>query len=279
MKMHAFGRTGREVAAIGQGTWKVRSDNRRASVEALRLGIDLGMTHIDTAEMYDDAEVVIADAIEGRRHEVFLVSKVLPSNASRKGVLAACEKSLSRLKTDHLDCYLLHWRGRHPLAETIESFEQLQKEGKIRSWGVSNFDVEDLDEALAIAGPGRIACNQVLYHLGERAIEHAVIPWCEKNDVAVVAYTPFGPDEFPGPRSKGGRALAEVGSRYGATPRQVALAWVTRRASLFTIPKASNSQHTAENAGAGRLRLTRSDIEAIDEAFPLGRRPSSLPMV
>jgi diketogulonate reductase-like aldo/keto reductase len=279
MKIHAFGPTGRDVAVIGQGTWKVRSANRAASVEALRLGIDLGMTHIDTAEMYDDAEVVIAEAIEGRRHEVFLVSKVLPSNASRKGTIAACEKSLARLRTDHLDCYLLHWRGRHPLGETIEAFEQLQKDGKIRSWGVSNFDVDDLEEALAIAGPRRIACNQVLYHLGERAIEHAVIPWCESHDVAVVAYTPFGPDAFPTPRSRGGAILAEVGSRYGATTRQVALAWLTRRASVFTIPKASNSQHTAENAEAGRLRLTKADLEAIDAAFPLGRKPSSLPMV
>jgi diketogulonate reductase-like aldo/keto reductase len=279
MKVHAFGRTGREVAVIGQGTWKVRSANRSESVEALRLGIDLGMTHIDTAEMYDDAEVVVADAIDGRRHEVFLVSKVLPSNASRKGVIAACEKSLSRLQTDHLDCYLLHWRGNHPLADTIEAFEELQKDGKIRAWGVSNFDVDDLEEALAIAGPGRIACNQVLYHLGERAIEHAVIPWCEKNDVAVVAYTPFGPDDFPGPRSKGGRVLQEVAARYAATARQVALAWVTRRASLFTIPKASNSQHTAENGEAGRIVLTEQDVSAIDAAFPLGRRPTSLPTV
>jgi diketogulonate reductase-like aldo/keto reductase len=279
MKVHAFGRTGREVAVIGQGTWKVRSANRSASIEALRLGIDLGMTHIDTAEMYDDAEVVIAEAIEGRRHEVFLVSKVLPSNASREGVITSCEKSLSRLRTDHLDCYLLHWRASHPLADTIASFEQLQKDGKIRSWGVSNFDVDDLEEALAIAGPGRIACNQVLYHLCERAIEHAVVPWCEKNDVAVVAYTPFGTDEFPSPRSKGGRVLNEIGNRYGATPRQVALAWITRRASMFTIPKASNSQHTAENAEAGRIRLAKADVDAIDEVFPLGRRPSSLPMV
>jgi diketogulonate reductase-like aldo/keto reductase len=279
MKLHTFGRTGREVSVIGQGTWKISSANRAASVEALRLGVDLGMTHIDTAEMYDDAEVVIADAIEGRRHEVFLVSKVLPSNASRKGVISACEKSLSRLKTDHLDCYLLHWRGRFPLEETIESFEQLQKSGKIRSWGVSNFDTNDLDEALAIAGPGRIACNQVLYHLAERTIEHAVIPWCEKHDVAVVAYTPFGTEDFPGPRSKGGKVLVEVGSRYGATARQVALAWLTRRASTFTIPKASNSQHTTENAEAGRLRLTKEDIEMIDQAFPLARRPATLPTV
>jgi diketogulonate reductase-like aldo/keto reductase len=277
MKVKAFGRTGREVAVIGQGTWKVRSANRRESIAALHHGLDLGMSHIDTAEMYDDAEEVIAEAIQGRRSEVFLVSKVLPSNASQKGTIAACEKSLSRLKTDHLDCYLLHWPGRHPLADTIEAFEKLQKDGKIRSWGVSNFDVDDLEEALGIAGEGAIACNQVLYHLDERAIEHEVLPWCEKHDVALVAYTPFGTGDFPGPRSKGGRVLAEVAGRYGATPRQVALAWLTRRASLFTIPKSSNVEHTTENAGAGRLRLAADDIDAIDAAFPLGRKPSSLP--
>lgn len=277
MKRKAFGRTGREVAVIGQGTWKVRSANRRDSIAALHHGLDLGMSHIDTAEMYDDAEEVIAEAIQGRRSEVFLVSKVLPSNASRRGTIAACEKSLARLKTDHLDCYLLHWRGRYPLADTIDAFETLKKDGKIRSWGVSNFDVDDLEEAIGIAGEGAIACNQVLYHLGERAIEHAVLPWCEKHDVAVVAYTPFGTEDFPGPRSKGGRVLAEVAGRYGATPRQVALAWLTRRASSFTIPKSSNVEHTTENAGAGRLRLTADDIDAIDAAFPLGRKPTSLP--
>lgn len=279
MKQHAFGPTGRTVAIIGQGTWKMCTSNRRESAEALRRGIDLGMLHIDTAEYYDDAEVVIADAIENRRHEVFLVSKVMPQNASRNGTVAACERSLARLGTDHLDCYLLHWRGSVPLAETIEAFERLVEAGKIRSWGVSNFDVPDLDEALAIAGPGRIACNQVLYHLEERAIEHRVLPWCELHDVALVGYTPFGPGEFPGPDSPGGRVLAEVAATHGATPRQVALAWLVRHACSFTIPKSSDAGHTAENAGAGELRLTESDLDAIDAAFPLGTPPPRLPMI
>lgn len=279
MKQHAFGPTGRTVAVIGQGTWRVRTSNRRESAEALRRGIDLGMLHIDTAEYYDDAEVVIADAIEGRRHEVFLVSKVMPQNASREGTVQACERSLARLRTDHLDCYLLHWRGSVPLVETIEGLERLVDSGKIRSWGVSNFDVHDLDEALAIAGPGRIACNQVLYHLEERAIEHRVLPWCDEHDVALVGYTPFGPGEFPGPDSKGGRVLAEIAAMRGATARQVALAWLVRHACSFTIPKSSDAGHTAENAGAGDLRLAEAELEAIDEAFPRGEPPPCLPMI
>ncbi|HET7492046.1 MAG TPA: aldo/keto reductase, partial [Bradyrhizobium sp.] len=199
MKDKEFGKTGHKVSVIGQGTWYIDHGNRKEAVTALRRGIDLGMTHIDTAEMYGDAELVIADAIAGRRDEVFLVSKVLPSNASRRGTVTACERSLARLKTDRLDCYLLHWRGSHPLSETVAAFEQLVSEGKIRSWGVSNFDVDDLEEILKIAGKGKIACNQVLYHLQERAIEHAVIPWCVKHGVAVVAYSPFGHDDFPKP--------------------------------------------------------------------------------
>ena len=166
------------------------------------------MTHIDTAEMYGDAELVIAEAIAGRRDEIFLVSKVLPSNASRRGTIAACERSLKRLKTDRLDCYLLHWRGSYPLPETVAAFEELARAGKIRSWGVSNFDTDDLNEMLAVAGKGKIACNQVLYHLQERAIEHAVIPWCEQHGVAVVAYSPFGHNDFPSPRRKVGRGIA-----------------------------------------------------------------------
>ncbi len=279
MKQHTFGPTGRTVAVIGQGSWRVKSSNRRESAEALRRGIDLGMLHIDTAEYYDDAEVVIADAIENRRHEVFLVSKVLPQNASRQGAMEACERSLARLRTDHLDCYLLHWRGSIPLVETIEAFERLVEDGKIRAWGVSNFDVEDLEEALAIAGPGRIACNQVLYHLEERAIEHRVLPWCEQHDVALVGYTPFGAGPFPGARTPGGRVLAEVAGMHAATPRQVALAWLTRHACSFTIPKSSDAGHTAENAAAGELRLTEADLDAIDAAFPRGKVPSSLPMI
>jgi diketogulonate reductase-like aldo/keto reductase len=194
MERRRFGPTGREVPVIGQGTWYDENDDRAAAVAALRSGLDLGMTHIDTAEMYGDgaAEEWVGEAIAGRREEVFLVSKVLPGNASRSGTIAACERSLARLKTDRLDCYLLHWRGEHPLEDTIAAFEQLARAGKILSWGVSNFDESDLDEAPGIAGEGRLVCDQVLYHLRERAIEHAVIPWCEKHGVAVVAYSPCG---------------------------------------------------------------------------------------
>ena len=181
----------------------------------------LGMTHIDTAEMYGEAEPVIADAIAGLpREKLFLVSKVLPSNASRRGTITACERSLKRLKTDHLDCYLLHWRGSYPFEETVAAFDELVAAGKIRSWGVSNFDVDDLDELLDVAGEGKIACNQVLYHLQERAIEHAVIPWCEQHGVAVVAYSPFGHDDFPSARSKGGEVLQAIarGAQGDAAP-------------------------------------------------------------
>src|SRR6195952_5633169 len=175
MRQQKFGSSGPLVPVIGQGTWYIDRSDRSDAVAALRRGIDLGMTHIDTAEMYGDAELVVAEAIAGRRDETFLVSKVLPGNASRRGTIAACERSLARLNTDRLDCYLLHWRGACPLAETVAAFEELVSAGKIRSWGVSNFDADDLDEMLAVAGKGKIACNQVLYHLQERAIEHAVI--------------------------------------------------------------------------------------------------------
>jgi diketogulonate reductase-like aldo/keto reductase len=272
-----FGRTGRDVAVVGQGTWAIDEDDRRTAVRALRRGLDLGMTHIDTAEMYGDAEKVIAQAIAGRRDEVFLVSKVLPEHATRTGTVRACERSLTRLRTDRLDSYLLHWAGEHPLEETIAAFEDLRQAGKILSWGVSNFDVHELDAARAIAGDGQIACNQVLYHLEQRGIEHAVIPWCVKHGVAVVGYTPFGERRFPGPRSTGGRVLYEIAAAHGATARQVALRFLARRAPLFTIPKAGSPEHVAENAGAGRLRLSAAEIARIERAFPRGRRPRELP--
>jgi diketogulonate reductase-like aldo/keto reductase len=250
---------------------------RGAAVAALQRGIELGMTHIDTAELYEGAENIIAEAISGRRDEVFLVSKVLPQNASRRATRRACEQSLQRLRTDRLDCYLLHWRGKHPLAETIAAFEELQQQGTILSWGVSNFDVPDLEEALAIAGEGHIACNQVLYHLRERAIEHAVLPWCEKHDVAVVGYSPFGHGDFPRPESADGQELDAIAKAHGATPRQVALAFLVRRAPLFTIPKASRVEHAEQNAAAGDLRLTAEDIARLDKTFSLGPPPRSLP--
>ena len=279
MEKRRFGHDDRDVSVIGQGTWYIDSGDRTSAVAALRRGLDLGMNHIDTAEMYGDAETVVAEAIAGRRDEVFLVSKVLPQNASRSGTVAACERSLARLRTDRLDCYLLHWRGQYPLEDTFAAFEQLRGEGKVLSWGVSNFDEPDLDEALAVAGEGRIACNQVLYHLEQRAIEHAVLPWCEAHRVAVVAYSPLVHGHFPGPRSKGGRVLREIAVAHDATPRQVALSFLVRHPWLFAIPKASSPDHAAENAGAGDLRLTDAELARIDEAFPRGPRPRQLPML
>jgi len=274
LRQEKFGRNGPDVSVIGQGTWYIDRGDRNGAIAALRRGIDLGMRHIDTAEMYGDAELVIAEAIAGRRDDVFLVSKVLPSNASRRGTIAACERSLKRLKTDRLDCYLLHWRGSYALSETVTAFDELVRAGKIRSWGVSNFDVEDLDELLNVAGEGKIACNQVLYHLNKRTIEHRVIPWCIEHGVAVVGYSPFG--------SRGGfpasKPLDRLAEQIGATPRRLALAFLTRQDSTFAIPKASQITHVDELAGAGDLVLDDGMIAAIDAAFPLG--PSTaLPMI
>lgn len=279
MELRPFGPAQRDVPVIGQGTWYIDDAHRPTAVTALRRGLDLGMTHIDTAEMYGDAEIVVGEAVAGRRDEVFLVSKVLPSNASRAGTVAACERSLARLRTDRLDCYLLHWRGSYPLDETFAAFEILREQGKILSWGVSNFDVPDLEAAWNAGGEGRIACNQVLYHLGERAIEHAVLPWCEQHGVAAVAYSPFGHGDFPGPRTPGGRVLEEVAADHGATARQVALRFLIRQEAVFAIPKASSADHAADNAGAGALRLADAELARIDEAFPIGLRPRRLPML
>jgi diketogulonate reductase-like aldo/keto reductase len=279
MRFQQFGRNGPKVSVIGQGTWYIDSGDRKRAVAALRRGIDLGMTHIDTAEMYGDAELVIAEAIEGRRDDLFLVSKVLPGNASRRGTVTACERSLKRLKTDRLDCYLLHWRGSYPLEDTVAAFDELMRAGKIRSWGVSNFDSDDLEEMLDVAGEGNISCNQVLYHLRQRAIEHAVMPWCEQHGVAVVAYSPFGHNDFPSPGSEAGRVLHRIAEAHKATPRQVALSFLTREATVFAIPKASSAEHAAENAAAGDLVLGKDDIAALDKAFPRGAKPRGLPMI
>jgi diketogulonate reductase-like aldo/keto reductase len=277
-----FGTTRRHVAGIGQGTWKIDDSAAAAAVTALRRGLDLGLTHIDTAEMYGSgaSEKIIGEAIDGRRDEVFLVSKVLPNHASKAGTVAACEKSLAHLRTDRLDCYLLHWRGSVPLEETIAAFETLARRGKILSWGVSNFDVRDLAEVAAIAGAGHPACNQVLYHLRERAIEHAVLPWCREHGSAVVAYTPFGqsPAIYDG-NSKPGRVLREIADAHGATPRQVALRFLLRNPEIFVIPKASDVAHVMENAGANAVQLSAADTAKIDAAFPLGRAPRGLPMI
>ncbi|MEO8626648.1 MAG: aldo/keto reductase [Betaproteobacteria bacterium] len=281
MERRRFGSTGKDVPIIGQGTWYIDSGRREAAIAALRAGLDHGMTHIDTAELYGSgaAEALVGEAMAGRRDEVFLVSKVMPNHATRNGTIKACEQSLSHLKTDRLDCYLLHWPGQHPLQQTIEAFEQLQSQGKILSWGVSNFDVTELEQATHLSRNGGPVCNQVLYHLQERAIEHAVLPWCETHGVAVVGYSPFGHDSFPSARSTGGRVLQQIADAHDATPRQIALSFLARRSSLFTIPKASSPAHATENAKAGDLALSAAELASIDAAFPLGPRPRALPMI
>jgi diketogulonate reductase-like aldo/keto reductase len=274
-----FGPSGRAVPVIGQGTWRSEETDAADTVAALQRGLDLGMTHIDTAEMYGsgEAEKLVGSAIAGRRDEVFLVSKVLPGNASKRGTISACERSLARLKTDRLDCYLLHWRGEHPLEDTVSAFETLVRGGKILSWGVSNFDVDDLDEVAALAGAPLPVCNQVLYHLQERAIEHRVLPWCLERGVAVVAYTPYGQSAAAFDSVKG-RVLHEIAAAHQASARQVALAFLLRHSNAFVIPKASNRSHVEENAAAALLELTAVDIERIGSAFPRGKA-RRLPMI
>jgi diketogulonate reductase-like aldo/keto reductase len=279
MELRPFGPTGRDVSVIGEGTWYIERSERQPAIAALRRGLDLGMNLIDTAELYGRgvAEEIVGEAISGRRDEAYLVSKVMPQNASREGTMKACERSLSRLKTDSLDCYLLHWRGDYTLEETISAFEELKRQGKISSWGVSNFDVTDLEEAWdAAGGSGHIATNQVLYHLQDRAIEHEVVPWCEKHGVAVLAYSPFGHGNFPSANTAGGRVLQKIADVHRATPRQIALRFLTRNPSVFAIPKASTPAHLEENAGASRVHLTEEEVALIDRAFPMGP-PRGLP--
>ena len=282
MRTATFGPLRRRVPAIGQGTWQIHDRGARAAqaADALRLGIQLGLTHIDTAELYGDgrAEEIVAQAIAGMpREDLFIVSKVLPQHASYKGTIAACDASLRRLRTEYLDVYLLHWRGRYPLAETMAALEALVDQGKIRALGVSNFDVDDLEEARASLQRHPIACDQVLYHLRERRFEHRVLPYCRSHNIAHVAYSPFGSGDFPSPRSSGGRVLDEIGRRHKATMRQVALAFLTRDEGMFAIPKAEQDEHVRENAGAGDLTLSPSEIAAIDAAFPVSRVMSELP--
>jgi diketogulonate reductase-like aldo/keto reductase len=258
-----FGRTGVKVAVIGQGTWRMgeRPDAEKQEIAALRLGIELGMTHIDTAEMYADggAERVVAKAIRGRRDQVFVATKVLPQNASYAGTIEACEASLKRLGTDHVDLYLLHWwSGSHPIAETMRAMQELVRRGLTRFVGVSNFDVDQMKQAKAALGGRPLACNQVLYHLHDRAIEKDVLPWCGRQRVAVVGYTPLARGGYV----QGG-AVAEIARARGVTPRQVVLNVLTRRAALFTIPKASRPEHARENAGALDFKLTRDEIARI----------------
>jgi diketogulonate reductase-like aldo/keto reductase len=260
-------RGGERVPALGQGTWHMGEDPRRAAAEAaaLRVGIDLGMTLIDTAEMYGSgaAEAVVREAAQGRRDELFIVSKVLPSNASCAGTIAACERSLRRLGTDRIDLYLLHWRGAHPLAETLEGFCRLERDGKIRYHGVSNFDLGDLEAWVALAGGAGVAANQVLYHAASRGIEWDLVPWCRQRGIAIMAYTPLGHG-----RMLANPALAAIARRHRASAAQVALAWLLSRQGTIVIPKAARPEHVRENRAGADLVLTDADFAELDHALP-----------
>ena len=269
---------------LGQGTWNMGEDPsaRAAEVAALRLGLDLGMTLIDTAEMYGEggAEEVVGEAIAGRRDEVYLVSKVYPHNASRAGVRAACERSLRRLGTDCLDLYLLHWRGNVPLAETLEAFERLRDEGKILAWGVSNFDTDDMREAAALPQGRDIAANQVLYNLARRGIEWDLLPWCRERGIPVMAYSPLESARSDQRALLARPQLCEVARRHGVTPAQVALAWLLRQDGVVTIPKAVQPAHVRANRAALDLapQLTADDLALLDAGFPPPGRRSPLAM-
>jgi diketogulonate reductase-like aldo/keto reductase len=283
MTRRTFGWTGVQVPVIGQGTWMIEgsAEAERQSIEALRTGIDLGLTHIDTAEMYGSgrAEELTGKAIAGRRDELFLVSKVLPSNASYEGTLRACERSLTRLGTDRLDLYLLHWESSYPIGETMRAMERLIDDGQIRFAGVSNFDVAELMAAQAAMRHHKLASNQVLYHLKERGIERKLMPYCQAQGIAVVGYTPFGKTNFPRPDSQGGRVLESIAKRHGRTVRQVILNFLTRLDGVFTIPKAGNIEHTQENAGGAGWTLSHEDVAAIDHAFPAPAKDVPLAML
>lgn len=270
--------SGEEIPVLGQGTWAMAEHPRRREDEiaSLRLGLDLGMTLIDTAEMYGNgaAEELVSEAIAGRRAEVFLVSKVLPSHSTRSGTIAACERSLRRLGTDHLDLYLLHWRGNPPLEETLEGFTTLMNSGKIRYWGVSNFDPSDMQELVRIAGGAAVATNQVLYNLTRRGIEYDLLPWSRQRKIPIMAYSPIEQG-----RMLGHSELQRVATRHKATPAQIALAWLLRQDGLNAIPKASTPAHVRENRAALDLDLTEQDLAALDRAFPPPTRSQPLEML
>jgi diketogulonate reductase-like aldo/keto reductase len=269
---------GTPLPSFGLGTWRMgeRAQVRAAEIAALKAGLDLGVRLIDTAEMYGEgeAEAIVGEAVEGRREDIFIVSKVYPHNASRRGVTAACERSLKRLRTDRIDLYLLHWRGSHPLAETVAGFEDLKRAGKIRAWGVSNFDVEDMDELAAVPGGAACATNQVLYNLARRGIEAGLIGWCRGRRMPFMAYSPLQQARIP--KSP---ALAAVARRHGATPAQIMLAWVARHPDAIVIPKAVRREHLAANVAAAALRLTDADLAEIDRAFPPPVRRAALEML
>lgn len=270
--------SGLAVPALGQGTWNMgdRSDRWNAEADALRLGLDLGLTLIDTAEMYASggAEEVVAEAIQGRRDEVFLVSKVLPSNATRAGIPAACERSLKRLRCDVIDLYLYHWRGGAPLGETIEALEKLKSDGKVRHWGVSNFDTDDMQEALLLAGGEACQTNQVLYNLSRRGIEFDLLPWQRERSIPTMAYSPIEQGALTTDKR-----LAEIARRHTATPAQIALAWTMRQGDVIAIPKASKAEHVSQNRAAADIVLSPEDLAELDRAFPPPRSKRGLEMI
>jgi diketogulonate reductase-like aldo/keto reductase len=263
---------------IGQGTWDIPESGarRNEAVRALRRGVELGLTHIDTAEMYGSGRVeeIVGEAVAGvPREKLFITTKVLPGNASYKGTIAACERSLRRLRMDYVDLYLLHWPSSHALSETMRALEELAQSGKARFIGVSNFDVDDVREAQSYLRSVPLACNQVLYHLKERTADARLIPYCAQHDMAVVAYTPFGRGRFPRREAERGGVLGKIAAAYGKTVRQVILNFLTRDPNVFTIPKASSVEHVEENAGAAGWKLRAADVAAIDAAFPVHDGP------
>ena len=269
---------GTEVPALGQGTWAMGEDagHAKMEIESLKAGVDLGMTLIDTAEMYGDggAEEIVGQAIRGRREEVFLVSKVYPWNASLKGTVEACERSLERLGTDRIDLYLLHWRGNYPLAETVAAFEMLKASGKIAAWGVSNFDTDDMEKLLRVPDGANVAANQVLYNLSRRGIEYDLLPWCQKRGIPVMAYSPIEQGHILHHPE-----LIRIAKAYQATPAQLALAFLLERDGVFVIPKTSNIERARENLGCVSLDITDEDWEALDEVFPPPAKKTPLEML
>jgi diketogulonate reductase-like aldo/keto reductase len=266
---------GESVPALGQGTWELERGERSEAVKAVQLGLDLGMTLIDTAEMYGEgkAEEIVGEAIKGRRDQVFLVTKAYPWHGTKKGLADAAQRSLKRLKTDRIDVYLLHWRGDVPLAETVEGMEALRQNGQIRGWGVSNFDTADMEELVALPGGNSVQTNQVLYNLAKRGIEWDLLPWCRERRIPIMAYSPF--DQGPLLRKK---ALAEVARRHGVAAATVALAWIMRHKDMIVIPKAAKLDHVRANHAALNLKLTDEDLADLDAAFAPPEGPKSLEM-
>ncbi len=278
MSRHVVLPSGETVPALGQGTWQIAENGskRAQEIEALRLGVELGMLLIDTAEMYGEgaSEKLIAEALGVERDNLFLVSKVYPHNASRKGVIEACERSLKRLKTDRLDLYLLHWRGSVPLEETVAGFEELRRSGKIRHWGVSNFDTDDMEELFEIEDGANCATNQILYNVTRRGPEYDLIPWMTERKMPLMAYSPIEQGRLP----KAG-ILHDIGRSHGASPFQIALAWLLQKPGIIAIPKASSAAHVRENRKALDIQLSADEMNAIDAEFPPPKRKRPLEMI